>query len=126
MSLRLKRNNGKSFGRVKGLWTFEEIEEAEQKLLGQIFLEPERLCKIADSLEPQDFRYEKHRTIFKAMKDLKQLGIDVDIVTVWEILGEEGKLQKVGGSMYLTFLPSIVLREEEKWHDMKISRLMTM
>ena len=53
----------KLYGRTDSSFFYEDVEEAEQKTLGMILWEPEKLEQVRTKLNPNDFRYEKHRLI---------------------------------------------------------------
>lgn len=57
--------------------------QAEQAVLGAIFLESESLDRIPD-LEARDFSTETHQLIFKAMRWLDERDMPVDLVTITE------------------------------------------
>ena len=56
--------------------------EAEQAVLGAIFLEPESLLVASEILIPEDFYRVSHQKIFACMLSLNDAGKAVDIVTV--------------------------------------------
>lgn len=61
-------------------------KEAEEAVLGSIFLDPSVLPDIIEEIRWEDFYYEKNRIIFKCMEDLFDRGIPVDTVSVLENL----------------------------------------
>jgi len=78
--------------------------EAEQAVLGAIFVRPQVLDKICDFLGSGDFYREAHGTIYEAMLDLFRAGQPVDLVTVTARLREQRKLDEVGGPVFLAGL----------------------
>jgi len=82
--------------------------EAEQALLGSIFLDPEVLLGASEMLAPEDFYREGHRRIYEAMLALAENGEPVDVVSVAAKLREQGILEEVGGDAYLFDLAASV------------------
>lgn len=82
--------------------------EAEQAVLGAIFLEPESLLVASEILTPEDFYRVSHQKIFACMLSLNEEGKAVDIVTVTDELQAENQLENVGGISYLTELAGAV------------------
>ncbi len=56
-------------------------------------------------LKPSDFIYEHERIVFKTMKELESAKEPIDSTTVINRLKENNKLEKVGGTYYITGLP---------------------
>jgi len=71
--------------------------EAEQAVLGAMMLEPEAGSSVFEMLQPEDFYRDNHRLIFSAIRDLFEKGDPVDLVSVAEILRQQGRLEQVGG-----------------------------
>ena len=82
--------------------------EAEQAVLGAIFLEPDSLLVASEILAPEDFYRVSHQKIFACMLSLNEKGQAVDIVTVTDELQAENQLENVGGISYLTELAGAV------------------
>ncbi|WP_047153303.1 replicative DNA helicase [Aneurinibacillus tyrosinisolvens] len=82
--------------------------EAEQAVLGAIFLEREALITTTDILTPEDFYRTSHQRIFHVMVDLGERGEPVDLVTVTAELENRRQLEEVGGVSYLTDLATSV------------------
>jgi replicative DNA helicase len=78
--------------------------EAEQSVLGAILLRPEVLDLVVDIIRPDDFYWAAHGQIFRAMLDLQEAGEPVDLVTVTQYLSDRGKLESVGGPVFLAEL----------------------
>lgn len=76
------------------------ILDAENMVLGAIFLEPDIIHEI--TLEPEYFSISKNRIIFKAMRELAAANITIDVVTLTDQLGD--KIENVGGISYLSDL----------------------
>jgi replicative DNA helicase len=71
--------------------------EAEQAVLGAMMLEPESGSSVFELLQPEDFYRDNHRLIFSAIRDLFEKGDPIDLVSVAEILRQQGRLEQVGG-----------------------------
>lgn len=71
--------------------------EAEQAVLGAMMLEPESGSSVFEILQPEDFYRDNHRLIFSAIRDLFEKGDPIDLVSVAEILRQQGRLEQVGG-----------------------------
>lgn len=75
--------------------------EAEQAVLGAVFLDKAAWDKVAERVEEGDFYRNDHRLIFRALAALSEAGEPTDIVTtaVWlenhQLLDEAGGMQKL-------------------------------
>lgn len=78
--------------------------EAEQAVLGAIFLEPEALITASEILLPEDFYRATHQRIYRVMLDLNVKGEPVDLITVTSELQDKNQLDEVGGLSFLTEL----------------------
>lgn len=76
--------------------------EAEQSVIGAIFLDPQALITAAEILMPEDFYRTAHHKIFLTMIGLSDKGQAIDVVTVTEELSAKKELEDVGGLSYLT------------------------
>jgi len=82
--------------------------EAEQAVLGAIFLEPSSLTVASEALIPEDFYRAAHQKIFDVMLNLNDKGKAVDLVTVTEELAAAKLLEDTGGVSYLSELAASV------------------
>src|SRR5690606_18765204 len=82
--------------------------EAEQSVIGAIFLEPQALITAAETLVPEDFYRVSHQKIFRTMVTLSDRGQAIDVVTVTEELSATKELEDVGGISYLTEIANAV------------------
>ena len=82
--------------------------EAEQSVIGAIFLEPQALITAAEVLVPEDFYRMAHQKIFNTMLILSDKGQAIDVVTVTEELSAKRELEDVGGISYLTEIANSV------------------
>ncbi|MGM8215799.1 replicative DNA helicase [Bacillaceae bacterium W0354] len=82
--------------------------EAEQAVLGAIFLEPSVIVPANEILLPEDFYRVSHQRIFETMVRLTDKGEPIDLVTVTNELSERDLLGEIGGVSYLTDLANAV------------------
>jgi replicative DNA helicase len=82
--------------------------EAEQAVLGAIFLDPSALTLASEILIPEDFYRASHQKIFHAMLRVADKGEPVDLVTVTAELADTQQLEEVGGVSYLSELADAV------------------
>lgn len=78
--------------------------EAEQAVLGAIFLDAEALVEAMAVIEPQDFYRRAHQIIFRSMIALNDRNENIDIITLKSQIESENTLEDVGGISYLTEL----------------------
>ncbi|WP_027725618.1 replicative DNA helicase [Tuberibacillus calidus] len=78
--------------------------QAEQAVLGAIFLEPSAIGAASERLMPEDFYRTSHQRIFQVMLDLSERGEPVDVVTVTAELRNQKLLDEVGGLDYISEL----------------------
>lgn len=78
--------------------------EAEQAVLGAIFLKQDSFSTAAERLSPADFYRANHQVIFEAMLKLFEKGDPIDFVSVTRLLMDEKKDDVAGGAVYLTKL----------------------
>ena len=83
-------------------------QEAEQSVIGAIFLEPQSLISVAEIVMPEDFYRIAHQKIFQTMLTLSDRGKAIDVVTVTEELAVKKELEDVGGLSYLTEIANAV------------------
>src|SRR5699024_7891679 len=82
--------------------------EAEQAVLGAVFLEPEAFASASELLVPEDFYRSGHQRIFEVMTKLSDQGEPIDLVTVTTELSNRKILDEAGGVSYLTDLAGSV------------------
>ncbi|TWT27020.1 replicative DNA helicase [Planomicrobium sp. CPCC 101110] len=83
-------------------------QEAEQSVIGAIFLEPQSLITVAEIVMPEDFYRIAHQKIFQTMLTLSDHGKAIDVVTVTEELSVKKELEDVGGLSYLMEIANAV------------------
>lgn len=76
--------------------------EAEQAVIGAIFLEPDQFSAATEILQPDDFYRSSHQRIFASMLRLSDKGEPIDLVTVTSDLTNEKTLEEAGGVSYLS------------------------
>lgn len=82
--------------------------EAEQSVLGAIFLSKYALQKAVESLDKDLFYLDSHIKIFGIISDLSDKRIPIDITTVSAELKKRDLLKQVGGNEYLSELVNAV------------------
>ena len=82
--------------------------EAEQAVLGAIFLEQDALTSASEMLMPVDFYRTAHQKIFQIMLELSDKGEPIDLVTATSALADQGLLEEIGGVSYLAELAEAV------------------
>ena len=76
--------------------------EAEQSVLGSMFLSKEAVIKALESLSQESFYLDKHGKIFEAIRNLYNSNVAIDLTTVTNELKNKQELDAVGGIEYLT------------------------
>lgn len=82
--------------------------EAERGVLGSMLLETTAVATAITVLRPEDFYRDAHRAIFEATIQLFEASEPIDLLTLSECLGRNGKLEIAGGLAYLTSLVASV------------------
>lgn len=75
--------------------------DAEQSVLGSMFLTKKALQKSLEGLTSEDFYLDSHQKIFESIKTVNDEGKAVDHTTVIEELTKRNWLQQVGGIEYI-------------------------
>ena len=78
--------------------------EAEQAVLGGLFLDPDAFFKVMERLRDEDFYRRDHQIIFNAISGLDADGKPFDVVTTAEWLESHQQLDEAGGLAYLAAL----------------------
>ncbi len=94
--------------------------EAEQSVIGAIFLEPQALITASEILLADDFYLNAHKKIFETMLRLSDQGKAIDVVTVTEELSAKKEIEDVGGLSYLLELANAVPTAANVAHYAKI------
>ena len=82
--------------------------DMEEAVLGAVMNEPDSLDEIQDHITPECFYKEAHQIIYSAICELQAANKQIDILTVTQQLRDTGKLEDVGGPLYITQLSSKV------------------
>ena len=83
--------------------------EAEMAVLGAMLLDKDAIEVAENMLHPEDFYREQDAIIYQAVLNLSRAGKSADILTVTEELRRMGRLDDVGGIMYVNELPEHVI-----------------
>ena len=75
--------------------------EVEQAVLGAMFLDRDALNLAVENLQPDYFYKKSHELIFRAMVKLFEQDAEIDLLSVADILKQWGKLDEIGGHVYL-------------------------
>jgi len=78
--------------------------DAEKSLLGAMLLDKDTLTQVIDVIRPEDFYDERHGLVFGAMRELYDGHKPIDLVTVTDVLTNQGKIEIVGGASKLAAL----------------------
>lgn len=76
--------------------------DAEQSVLGSMFLSKKALSKALELLSPEMFYLDNHSKIFECIKSLESSNQVVDLTTVAEELNKRDWLKSIGNIEYLT------------------------
>jgi len=82
--------------------------EAEQSLLGCLFISQDACAEIFPTVAVKDFYSNAHQKIYQAMLDNYIKNVAVDYITVCKVLETKGELEEVGGLGYITDLTNYV------------------
>jgi len=94
--------------------------EAEESILSAILVDNDTLPEILEILSPKDFYRSSHQKIFTAITELFSRNEPVDLVTLTNILREQGWLEEIGGATYLANLVDTVPLAVNAQHYAKI------
>jgi replicative DNA helicase len=94
--------------------------EAEESILSAILIDNSTLLDIIEFLAPEDFYKTAHQKIFSAVTDLFRRNEPVDLVTLANILKENGHLEEIGGAAFLARLVDTVPLAINAGHYAKI------
>lgn len=76
--------------------------EAEEALIGSIFINNEGLYKIIDAVRSDDFYNPANKEIFGTIISLFNEKSPIDLVTITDKLDSQGSLEEIGGPTYLS------------------------
>ncbi|MDT2865419.1 replicative DNA helicase [Vagococcus carniphilus] len=78
--------------------------EAEQAVLGSVFLDSDSIVEAMEYIEAKDFYRRSHQTIFQIMIDLNNRNEAIDAITVKDQLEQKNMIEDIGGVSYLSEL----------------------
>ena len=78
--------------------------EAEQAVLGAVFLDADAIIDAMEVIAPEDFYRGSHQIIFQAMIQLNDRSESIDLITLKAEIEKSNSLEDVGGLTYLTEL----------------------
>jgi len=78
--------------------------EAEEAVVGAVFINSEVYYDIAQFLSSDDFYIHRHKWIWDCFTSLHEQRIPIDLLTVSDELDRRGQLSEIGGPAYLTSL----------------------
>src|SRR5215475_1449902 len=78
--------------------------DAEKAVLGAILVNNENYYRVLETLKPEDFYLDGHRTIFRQMVELIERSRAIDLITIQEELVRVSQLESAGGITYLASL----------------------
>lgn len=82
--------------------------KAEEVVIGCCLQSPDAVGVAMDSLSPEVFYKDAHKEIFKCMFDLFAGSETVDLITVVGRLSDSGKLEQIGGAVYLAEIADVI------------------
>ena len=71
--------------------------EAELCVLGSVLLDNDTLHEVVPLIRVEDFYRDSHQIIYRAIRDLYDLGKGIDAITLVEELSKRGEFEKAGG-----------------------------
>ncbi|MDR0770160.1 MAG: replicative DNA helicase [Burkholderiales bacterium] len=84
------------------MWTDNMTNNAaEQTVIGALLIDSEAFDRIEDRVSIDDFSVEDHRALFAEIRAMIAAGQPVDVVTLAESLHGKGRLDSVGGLVYI-------------------------
>jgi len=82
--------------------------DAEQSILSAVLIDNHVLPEVLEILSAEDFYRDVHGKIFKAMVELFERNEPTDLITLTNLLKQQGQLEAVGGASYLADLVDVV------------------
>lgn len=71
--------------------------DAEREVLSAVFIDPNAMDVLSESLRAEDFYLERHQLLFTSLTELHERGTAIDLVTVQQALKDRGQFEKIGG-----------------------------
>lgn len=85
-----------------------QATDVEQAIIGAVISEKDAIDQVADILKPDNFYRDSHKEIWRVIIHLYNKREPIDILTVKQQLEKSGKLDEVGGVVYLLDLSNKV------------------
>ena len=82
--------------------------DSEQALLGALLIDTSKIKKVRELVTHEDFYEERHKWIFRAIEFLDNKQQEIDVLTLNDVLRNNGFDGMVGGPAYLTELTNYV------------------
>tara|TARA_B100000941_G_C28483446_1_gene543566 strand:- start:80 stop:1558 length:1479 start_codon:yes stop_codon:yes gene_type:complete len=82
--------------------------DLEESVLGALMLEKDALTDVIDILKPENFYRDANKEIYQSIIDLFNDSEPIDLLTVTSQLKKNGKLDYVGGTLYVSQLTTKV------------------
>lgn len=105
MSLRLEKKQAKDISESLGKVPPQALD-LEESVLGALMLELPALKTVIEFLKPEHFYSEQHRVIYQAIIDLNAEDNPHDMRSVVNHLKKVGKIELIGGPLYIAQLTS--------------------
>ncbi len=94
--------------------------EAEQSVLGAMFLDKDCIPDAIEILKGEDFYIDRNKEFFEAICELYNLSLPVDVVTVKQHLIQRGTFDKIGGMNFIIEVANFVPTTKNLKHYAKI------
>lgn len=78
--------------------------EAEQAVIGSVFLDADAIVEAMEYIEAKDFYRRAHQIIFQVMIDLNNRSEAIDVITIKDELEKKDLMEDIGGISYLSEL----------------------
>lgn len=82
--------------------------EAEQSVLGSMIIDKSAIAQVLERLKEEDFYRDGHKILYKAIREMFQKDMPVDLLTILEYLKSTDMLDKTGGVTYISELSASV------------------
>ncbi len=84
---------------MENLKLIPQSKEAEEAVIGAIFINPESADQVFEILKHDDFYFTPTKLIFQAMEELFQSNKPIDVLSVTDLLSAKKQLDLVGGEV---------------------------
>lgn len=82
--------------------------EVEKVVLGALMIDKDAYAVVCEILRPDSFYEPRNQIVYEAIRDLSLEEKPVDVITVTDQLAKNGKLEEIGGPVYISELSSRV------------------